>query len=260
MQTKYPIVLVHGVAIKNIKFFKCFGQIDRILKIQGYHVYISNHDAFGSIATNAKQIKDFILDVMKKEGTDKVNIIAHSKGGLDSKYMIQELGMEDNVASLTTLSTPHKGSPLATKLVDMPKWIVAILNFWINLIYKIFGDKHPNALQAGKDLARVEKVDYVTLGFSKKVYCQSFSSMVKEKKYTFVDGIPLFFSRYFEKKVETDGMVPVDSAIFGEYKGNISDDISHSQIIDFCVGKRKKKDKIYTFYSSLCEDLVKMGF
>ena len=60
MQTKYPIVLVHGVAIKNIKFFKCFGQIDRILKIQGYHVYISNHDAFGSIATNAKQIKDFI--------------------------------------------------------------------------------------------------------------------------------------------------------------------------------------------------------
>ena len=109
MNTKYPIILVHGIIIKDIKFIKSFGNIDRILKIQGHHVYKSNVDGVGTIENNASMLKEEILSILEKEKVDKVNIIAHSKGGLDSKYMIQQLGMEDHVASLTTLCTPHKG-------------------------------------------------------------------------------------------------------------------------------------------------------
>ena len=43
----------------------------------------------------------------------KIHIIAHSMGGLDSRYMISKLGMADRVLSLTTISTPHHGSPIA---------------------------------------------------------------------------------------------------------------------------------------------------
>ena len=42
VKTKYPIVLVHGIALKDTKFLKSFGEIDRILKIQGYKVYKAN--------------------------------------------------------------------------------------------------------------------------------------------------------------------------------------------------------------------------
>ena len=98
------------------------------------------------------------------------------------------------------------------------------------------------------------------MNFSSKVYCQSFSTVMKKSKDDFIMGIPLIFSHYFEKEQSTDGLVPQDSTVFGEYRGNaINESISHSEIVDFMV-KKKKRDKIYMFYSTLCEELVNMGF
>ncbi|MBQ9733600.1 MAG: triacylglycerol lipase, partial [Clostridia bacterium] len=102
MATKYPIVLVHGVALKEKKHFKAFGRIKEKLCQRGYDVYIADTDGFGTIENNGVQLKDFIYRVLDSTGAEKVNIIAHSKGGLDSKYMISELGREEKVASLTT--------------------------------------------------------------------------------------------------------------------------------------------------------------
>src|SRR6185436_14907353 len=44
---------------------------------------------------------------------DRVNIIAHSMGGVDARYAISKLGLDSRVASLTTIGTPHRGTPLA---------------------------------------------------------------------------------------------------------------------------------------------------
>ena len=49
MNTKYPILLVHGIAIKDFWFIKSFGEIDRILRIEGFKVYKSKVDSFGTI-------------------------------------------------------------------------------------------------------------------------------------------------------------------------------------------------------------------
>ncbi len=259
MKTKYPILLVHGIALKDIKFFKSFGEIDRILKIQGHHVYRSQTDGFGTIENNALQLKSQIAEIMKTEDVDKVNIIAHSKGGLDAKYMIRNLGMEEHVASLTTLCTPHKGSPIASNILKLPRFILKFLAFWINFWYRIFGDRHPDSLAVCEELQRVNLIEIETLNFSDKVYCQSFSTIMKNSKDDFIMGIPLMFSRYFEKS-DSDGLVPVDSAMFGNYRGSCTDEsISHSEIVDFMVS-RKKKDKIYRFYSAICEELVQMNF
>jgi triacylglycerol lipase len=43
----------------------------------------------------------------------QVNLMAHSMGGLDARFLISSLGYGDRVASLTTLSTPHRGSAMA---------------------------------------------------------------------------------------------------------------------------------------------------
>lgn len=261
MQTKYPIILVHGIAVKDIRFFRAFGYIDRILKIQGHHVYLSKHDAFGTMQTNGEQIKAQILKIMEDEGVDKVNIIAHSKGGLDAKYMIKELDMEDHVASLTTLCTPHRGSPIASNVLRLPKWILAIIAFFVNTFYRIFGDKHPNALEVCHELERRPVDEKDLLNFSDKVYCQSFSCTMKKAKDDFWMSIPLAFSHYFEKKVPSDGLVPQDSTVFGVYRGEAIDgsSISHSEIMDYMTSA-KKKDKIYHFYSKICEELVQMGY
>lgn len=260
MKTKYPIVLVHGIAIKDLLFIKSFGRIDKNLTNEGFKVYKSKIDGFGTVENNAKILKDEILEILKIENVDKVNIIAHSKGGLDSKYMIQNLGMEEHVQSLTTLCTPHKGSPIASNILRLPNWLLKFIAFWINFWYRIFGDKKPDSLTVCKELALSKEIEDETFMVSNKIYCQSYSTKMDKAKDDFVMGIPLIFFHHFSKDVESDGLVGKDSTKFGEYKGlAFNDSISHSEIIDFFVTK-KKRERIYEFYNHICSDLAKRGF
>lgn len=257
MQTKYPILLVHGIIIKESRIFKSFGKIEKKLKSRGYCVYVGNHDGFGTIENNANQLKAQIEAILQRENTDKINLIAHSKGGLDCKYLIRELNMEDKIASLTTLCTPHKGSPVASKIMKLPKFLLKFVAFWINLWYRVFGDKHPDSYAVCKQLQEHDEED--SFPYTDKVYCQSFSTTMKKVKDDFVMGIPLIFSRLI-KTTETDGLVTVDSAMFGNYRGNcIPESVSHSQIVDFMTPKNKR-EKVYSFYLAICEELAAMNF
>lgn len=259
MQSKYPFILVHGIVLKDIKFFKAFGRIEKILKQAGLTVYTAKTDGFGTVENNAAQLKEEVLRVLAAEGAEKVNIIAHSKGGLDARYMIERLGAENTVASLTTLCTPHKGSQIATKILRLPKFLTKIIAFWVNLVYRIFGDKNPDSLSVCKQLQSITDVGGDTLNFSDKVYCQSYSATMKRSRDDFIMGIPLMFSKRFEKDF-SDGLVSVESAKFGEYRGNcLEESVSHSEIVDF-MARRKKKEKIYAFYRQLCSDLSQKGF
>ena len=256
---KYPIILVHGVAIKDIKFFKAFGKIEKILRDNSYVVYTSTQDGFGTIENNALQLKEQINEILTKENVDKVNIIAHSKGGLDSKYLIEHLDMQDKIASLTTLCTPFKGSIIASLLSMLPNFTKKTIAFFINTTYKIFKDKKPDALKVCEQLKKYEHIEIETLKVNNSIYCQSYSTTLRKSKDDFIMGIPLLFSRHFENN-ETDGLVDKDSTKFENYKGDcINDSISHTEIVDFMVTK-KKKEKIYEFYFQLCQDLEERGF
>ena len=259
MRTKYPIVLVHGLGMKSLPFLRAFGRIDRILRIQGYTVYVSRIDAMGSVETNAQKLKEEIDSILLETGSKKVNVIAHSKGGLDAKYMMSALGMMEHVASFTTLCTPHAGSPIASFVLRFPDILLRYAAFWVNFAYRILGDKHPDCLAACRQLRRVSGNEKTEL---QGVFCQSFSSAIseKEKHFDFVMGIPAFLSRMIEKNSLTDGLVPRDSAVFGQYRGDCIDgSVSHTEIIDFMV-RDKYRDRVFTFYSTLCEELSKMGY
>ena len=256
-ETKYPIILVHGIVLKDIKFFKAFGRIEKYLRQNRYRVYTAPTDGFGTIEDNAGQLKTFTEKILREENAEKVNLVAHSKGGLDSRYMIESLGMEERVASLTTLCTPHLGSPIASLILRYPKWILKFIAFWIDFWYRIFGDKHPNSYEVCKELQLRDKDD--VMRFSQTVYCQSYSTTLKKSGDDFVMGIPLLFSRHLEKK-DSDGLVSVESSQFANYRGNcMEDSVSHSEIVGFAV-KKKKKEKILNFYLQLANDLAEMGF
>ena len=258
MATKYPIILAHGIALKDYKFFKAFGRIERVLSENGYTVCTSTTDGFGSIENNAAQLKAQIEQILERENAEKVNIIAHSKGGLDTRYMIDALSMGEKVASVTFLCTPHKGSQIATKLYALPKWIRNPLAWWLNFWYRVFGDKQPDALTVCKQLAASDGDLLGESAANDGIFMQSYSTVLKKSRDDFVMGIPLQFSRRFEKDF-SDGMVSVESSKFAQYRGHCTEQsISHSEIVDFMANK-KEKEKIYAFYLGLCNDLAERG-
>ena len=64
--------------------------------------------ALGSVKEYAEELGKFIEDL-----ESDVMIIAHSLGGLVSRWYIEELGGEEHVSKLVTLATPHQGTYLA---------------------------------------------------------------------------------------------------------------------------------------------------
>jgi hypothetical protein len=63
-----------------------------------------------SIQNNAGKIGNEISKSKDRWGVDKVNIVAHSKGGLDSRHFVEN---DDSVERVIQLGTPNAGSPLA---------------------------------------------------------------------------------------------------------------------------------------------------
>lgn len=257
-KTKYPIVLVHGMVVKDFKLYRAFRKIRDNLEKENIKVYVTNQDGIGSIETNAQQIKEEILKILETEHVDKVNIIAHSKGGVDSRYLISKLDMENHVASLTTLSTPHHGSKLSSKLMSMPEWCAKFLAFFINLFYKICKDKHPDILKLGHQLTDVQmEIFNKEVINSDKVYYQSYSSDLNNKK-SFLMFIPHLITNKLEN-VSTDGIVSVESSIWGEYKGNITNNYDHAQMVGV-YGTKKTLNEVSDFYLSIINDLKEKGF
>jgi triacylglycerol lipase len=115
-----PIVLHHGLlGFPNLRAgpikFRYFRKIDRAFADRGHPVIVTRVHPTAGIETRARELKETILRQLEILGrrNQKVVIVAHSLGGLDARYMIARLGMEDRVAALLTVTTPHRGSPYA---------------------------------------------------------------------------------------------------------------------------------------------------
>ncbi len=122
---RYPLVLVHGIfgfdsiGVGSIKQHY-FRGVARALEAAGIQVYVPRLPPLGSVPERARLLADFIRHLPEP----KVNVIAHSMGGLDARWAIARLGLGDRVASLVTVGTPHRGSPLADLAAERPaRWV-----------------------------------------------------------------------------------------------------------------------------------------
>ncbi|MFT5354191.1 MAG: triacylglycerol lipase [Polyangiales bacterium] len=108
-QPRYPIVLVHGLlGFAKVARVEYFRGVRASLKRRGIEVISVTLPPVGSIEDRARSLAEQLSSV---EG--KVNVVAHSMGGLDARYAIAHLGLHVKVASLVTIGTPHHGTPVA---------------------------------------------------------------------------------------------------------------------------------------------------
>lgn len=259
--TGYPIILVHGAIMKDTFFLRSFGKIDRELRKLGYDVTVADTDGFGSVEHNAETLKKLIEKTVQERKCGKVNVIAYSKGGLDARYTVEQLGAAGLVASLTALCAPHKGTPVASWFLDLPRPLLKFIAFSINTLYRILGDKRPDFIKVCEDMKRTAYGEDVVESVP-GIYCQSFSSKYIKgaKKNDLLMRIPYAISRRREKDVVTDGLAPYDSTLFGVCRGDcIQGSFSHSELVDLFL-HRSKKPQVYAFYASLCRELAEMGF
>jgi triacylglycerol lipase len=138
-----PIVLVHGllgvsrIQVGDWTLASYFGDIPRRLQAAGNHVLLPQLSLTGGVADRAEQLKRFLDQHMPAE---PVHLIAHSMGGLDSRFMISRLEMASRVLSLTTIGTPHRGSFFADWGVQKLERFMKPLLDWFGIPQQAFYD------------------------------------------------------------------------------------------------------------------------
>lgn len=138
--SRHAIVLAHGFDASTTNRWS-FYKVEESLRADGHVVHSAQVSPYKGVPARAAQLATHIdaaqRECRAKAGCDasKVHVIAHSMGGLDARYVISKLGYGDRVASLTTVSTPHRGSAIADVLLkiipdDFDKAVNAMASVW----------------------------------------------------------------------------------------------------------------------------------
>ncbi|MGN0144778.1 MAG: esterase/lipase family protein [Clostridium sp.] len=262
--TKYPLLLVHGVFFRDFRYLNYWGRIPKELEKNGASIYYGNHQSALSVEESAKELSNRIRQIIKETHCEKVNIIAHSKGGLDCRYALSMLGADKYVASLTTINTPHRGCEFADYLLSkVPKSKKEFISKMYNSTLKKLGDTNPNFIEAVSDLtASACKKRNELLRDSENVYYQSIGSKLnKPLKGKFPLNCTCMFVKYFDG--DNDGLVGEKSFKWGSdyefltLKGKRG--ISHGDMIDLNRENIKGFD-VREFYVKLVNGLKQKGF
>lgn len=262
--TRYPLLLVHGVFFRDSRFLNYWGRVPKELLRNGAVIYYGNQQSAASVASCGEELAERIKELVKETGCDKVNIIAHSKGGLDARYAVSKCGAADYTASLTTINSPHRGCFFADYLLEKaPEGLRLFLAARYNGALRRLGDSTPDFLSAVKDLtAGACLARNGHLPDCASVYYQSVAtSMRKAGSGRFPLNMSYYFVKHFDG--ENDGLVSVDSALWGDVyailrpKGNRG--ISHGDMIDLNRENIPEFD-VREFYVNLVRDLKEKGF
>lgn len=276
---KHPVVLAHGLLgfdelrlagpyVPGIQYWR---GIREALEARDIRVITASVSPSGSIESRAAMLSERISSALAPTAAEpgqsyqpqSVNIIAHSMGGLDTRYMISRLQPAGiAVKSLTTIATPHRGSAFA----DYVMGEIGEAN--LPRIY-----------------ALIERLGFETGAFSqltRQYVCEEFNPKTPDAEGTryFSYGASLEPTRWsvfkpshdVVKKLEggapNDGLVSVGSSRWGTYKGTILG-VSHLDLINWTsrvkwmlyslVGTRPNFNAV-ALYLDICDMLAKEGF
>ena len=232
---RYPILFVHGMGFRDSRVINYWGRIPKIFEDDGNDVFYGNQDSNSTIEDNAQTLKCRVEGIIRETGAEKLNVIAHSKGGMDMRYAISTLGLNRSVASLTTINTPHNGSKTIDKVLTLPWLIVKAIGKCSDICLSLQGNKKPNAYVVFQQFS----TEY-TKRFNEEnpddpnIFYQSYACVMKNSASDIVMCIPHAIVNAFEG--ENDGLLTPENVKHGVFKGivrsNSGRGISHCDEVD----------------------------
>jgi triacylglycerol lipase len=225
--TKYPVVLSHGMGANAdvMGITDYWGSIPSTLKSNGASVYITSVDPMQSKAIKGAAWKTQVLSILAVSGAAKINLIGHSDGGLYTRYAISNLGMSPYVASYTSMSSPHRGSPVADVIMGFAAstGLTSAIAGTLNYVYSFLGITGQDSAANGKE----ETTTWMINTFNPNtpdmagVYYQSYGadclSVIGAQVLS-----PLWAAMVVFGSGANDGLVPVSSAKWGTYRGTLT--------------------------------------
>jgi triacylglycerol lipase len=220
-------------------------------------------------------LRKSLLDAVEQSGCTKVNIIAHSKGGLDARVLASMEDCAAHIASITTVATPHAGSRTLDWVMRAPTFLLKVAAVPVNGFYRWLGDSEPDFFTVCSQLTTNSMRRFNDEHpASSAIFCQSYATVMSSPLNDLSMAVPYLVVRHFEG--QNDGLVAASAASYGSFGGIIVDGISrgvsHRDVVDRKQGtlERRVQQKntgtqqasfdVVEWYLRLVADLRARGF
>ncbi len=262
IKLKYPVVLMHGFGMAG-SFWRDGHMHEHAMHLRSYGIfaYAPNVPPYNPVSVRASIWRLRINHVLEETGAKKINLIAHSMGGLDARFLISQFGYHDSIASLTTIATPHQGSSIASFLLEQPEklreWLAEFAN-WMGK--RVMQDVESDFLNTVTELTP----DHLQKEFNPETpdhpEVKYWSYAAQAGKATSV-GISPFLKPLnyilFGREGLNDGFVSVDSAKWGTFCGTIEAD--HAQQIGLNFPTTRNSFDSFSFVCQIARQLAETG-
>lgn len=279
LSPKYPVMLCHGLngfdsidILPPLPAFSYWHGIKEALYASGVDVYTAAVAPTASIESRAEYLLQAIMDKISPTpgsiGLRHVNLVGHSMGGLDARYVISKLiptlKVPVKVHSLTTIATPHRGSYIADLLVQSqigPDQFPALYKLMPSMGFE---NNSPDGFKQLTTRFMNEEFNKQVLDDPEVAYF-SYGARANPR---FFNVFRQPWLRIREKEGDNDGMVSVSSARWGEYIGTINN-VDHLDLVNFTnllqyniarfIGRPKPFNAI-AMYLYITDMLAKKGY
>ncbi|MCY1020405.1 esterase/lipase family protein [Pyxidicoccus sp. MSG2] len=170
-KTTYPVVFAHGMGgFDDLLGYDYWGNdygmfvgdaCDALLEVDcnedidaGQKSFVAQVQAFQSSEVRGLDLANDIEGFMATSGAAKVNLIGHSQGGIDARKaarVLRERRGATVVAVLVSVSSPHRGSPVAKYILDLKPGVTSVIaalaKYYGNVVYKAGNDAYAGAKQ-----------------------------------------------------------------------------------------------------------------
>ncbi len=253
-----PVVLMHGFGVGAS--FRRGGHLHSealYLRSRGVRAVAPNVSPYNTVRARTATWDNRLSHVLAETDADRLLLVAHSMGGLDARYLISKMDWHEVVDVLVTISTPHRGSAVASLVLDQPdllrEWLTDVAD-WVGT--HILEDGSANIRQALRELTP----EYMQKTFNSEVPnhpdVEYWSYGCQAGKGTSVPIAPLFRylnSYLYEREGVNDGIVSVKSARWGTYQGTV--DADHARQVGLSPGLSPSFDS-NAFYTSIVKKLA----
>jgi triacylglycerol lipase len=252
----HPVLLCHGYgAIASLVKPAPLYDVAMLMRSHGVLAFAPNIVPYAKIQTRAARWVRLVHKIKEKTGAEKLNIIAHSMGGLDMRYALSKLDAAPHVASYTSVCSPHRGTSLAELALNTPNTIRDKISGFLDWMgERAYPSEKSDALGSAVQLTR----QYITETFNPDspdvpgIPYYSYSSAVGKGTEHAIKVITRYQNNHiFEEEGPNDGMISVESSIWGEHISTTH--LSHMEQTNIGVKTGRKQ-----IFESFWLDVLKM--
>lgn len=257
--TRYPVLLMHGFgAMANVVQGGVLHREAMYLRARGIAAYAPHVNPYDTLDVRARAWSARLGVMMEETGADRVNLVAFSSGGLDARVLATDLGWADRIASLVTVSTPHRGTALAEFVMSSPRRLRAVAIGVMDFVGRsAWESAAPRALDSIAELEPPAVQSRFGSETLPDIWCASYDSAAGQgTDHSMFPPLVVPNRILYRLAGLNDGIVPTSAMSWGEPLGTLHTD--HARQIGLGSGASARFDSC-AFFEGHCDRLRDRG-